>query len=285
MALILCGAKSILEYFAPDQADLPLRFALAVEYEGQGFHGWQSQLDHVRSAQQTLELAIAKVANHPVRLHCAGRTDAGVHASMQLVHFDTRAIRPLHGWLMGINSALANDISVQWIQPTNHYFHARFCARERQYAYVLYNHPVAPGIMRSQLTWERKPLSVELMQAAADRLLGQHDFSSFRAADCQAQSPIKELRQLQFQQRGPLIILTARANSFLYHMVRNLMGSLILIGQGAKPVTWVDELLAGRDRRLAGPTALPNGLYFTGAQYDPVHSLPSTLGLPGFLHE
>ncbi len=269
-----------MELFELSAPEYDQRFALAVEYNGQNFNGWQAQQSSMRTVQGLLEQAIAKIANHPVRLHCAGRTDAGVHACRQVIHFDTNAQRPLHGWLMGINTELPRDISVNWIVSTDLYFHARFSAQERSYRYLVLNQPASSGLLDSFVTWVHRPLRVELMQEAADLLLGQHDFSAFRAADCQAHSPIKNLLQLQFVQQGPLIALDARANSFLYHMVRNLMGSLLRIGKGERPVEWIAELLQSKDRRLAAATALANGLYFTGVRYDEYHQLPSTFQLP-----
>lgn len=269
-----------MELFTPTDAAHTQRFALAVEYQGQSFYGWQAQPSAMRTVQTVLEQAIAQVANHPVRLHCAGRTDAGVHACRQVVHFDTFSHRPLHGWLMGINSALPSDVSVAWIHPTDWYFHARFSALQRSYRYLVLNQSTSPGLFAPHLTWVHRPLRVEWMQEAADLLLGEHDFSAFRAADCQAHSPVKRVLQLQFVQQGALIALDARANSFLYHMVRNLMGSLLRVGTGDRPVSWIAELLAAKDRARAGSTALANGLYFTGVHYDAKHGLPSTHQLP-----
>lgn len=244
------------------------RIAMCVEYQGTRYYGWQIQKTGVRTVQAELTKAISKVANEPVALIVAGRTDAGVHASNQILHFDTANYRKAYGWTSGVNTALPNDISVQWTQAVTTDFHARFSARERAYRYIVYNAPMPSGILRDGMTWERRALNLERMQAAADLLLGEHDFSSFRAANCQAHSPVKDVRELRLVRQGRLIVLQARANGFLYHMVRNIMGVLLAIGRGDKPVEWALEVLEGRDRNRGGITAPAAGLYFVRARYD-----------------
>lgn len=258
------------------------RVAMCVEYRGSHYYGWQIQKSGVPTVQAALTKAISRVANHPVELIVAGRTDAGVHASNQIIHFDTSSHRKEYGWTLGTNTLLPKDISVQWTKLVDTEFHARFSARERAYRYVVYNAPMPGGILRDGLTWERRPLDLARMRAAARLLLGEHDFSAFRAANCQAQSPVKEVRELGLVQQGRLIVLQARANGFLYHMVRNIMGVLLTIGRGDKPVEWAGEVLAGRDRNLGGVTAPAAGLYFVRAGYDR-EDLPRREAGPAFV--
>jgi tRNA pseudouridine38-40 synthase len=248
--------------------DHRFRVAMCVEYRGTNYYGWQIQKTGVRTVQAALTEAISKVANESVNIIVAGRTDAGVHASNQVLHFDTASYRKAYGWTSGVNTLLPDDISVQWTHTVDTGFHARFSARERAYRYIVYNAAMPSGILRDGMTWERRPLDLERMQAAASLLLGEHDFSAFRAANCQAHSPVKDVRELTLVRQGRLIILQARANGFLYHMVRNIMGVLIAIGRGDKPIEWAGDVLAGRDRNLGGITAPAAGLYFVRAGYD-----------------
>lgn len=249
------------------------RIALGVEYDGRGLHGWQRQAN-APSVQALLEAALGRVANHAVGLVCAGRTDAGVHAVGQVVHFDTTAHRPLHAWVLGANANLPGGIAVQWAREVGTGFHARFSAWARSYRYLLLNRRVRPAVLRGLVTWERRPLDVARMAAATPALLGEHDFSAFRAAGCQARSPVRTLQRLEVSRHGDLVVIDARADAFLHHMVRNLAGVLARIGAGEAPVGWAAEVLQGRDRRLGGVTAPPDGLYLTAVRYPPGHGLP-----------
>ena len=271
------------EVFAPEQAGFSERIALGVEYLGSHYSGFQSQANASATIQQCLETAIGSVANHPVRLHCAGRTDAGVHATNQVVHFDTRAHRKPYGWLLGVNTRLPADISLQWVKPTAQDFHARFMAQARRYRYVIYNHVVPSGILARNVTWERRPLDVKRMQTAAGQVLGRHDFSSFRAAECQAKSPVRTVHHCKVSRHGKLIVIDVRADAFLHHMVRNIAGVLMAIGSGDAAPDWVTALLAARSRRAGGVTARPEGLYLVGAEYDPRFQLPEPALGPAFL--
>lgn len=246
-----------------------MRIALGLEYDGAGFCGWQSQADR-GSVQDALEAALAKVAAAPLRVVCAGRTDAGVHALAQVVHFDTEAQRPLTAWVRGVNAHLPATIAVRWAQQVSEAFHARFCARGRHYRYLLLNRPQRPGLWSHRVGWQHQPLAVEAMREAAHFLLGEHDFSAFRSAECQAKSPIKTLRRLDIERQGEFIVLDFAANAFLHHMVRNLVGALVQVGKGSQRPQWVGEILAARDRQSAAATFAASGLYFAGVDYDAV---------------
>jgi len=251
-----------------------MRIALGVSYNGGAYEGWQSQLSG-RAVQDQLEFALGKFTDQPrVSTLCAGRTDAGVHGLMQVVHFDTEIDRPTNAWVRGTNSFLPHDISVQWAQEVPREFHCRASALTRRYAYVLLDSPVRPSVEAGRVGWVFNPLAFEPMQAAAQRLIGEHDFSSFRAAACQALSPIKTLQRIDITQRGAYWRFEFEANAFLHHMIRNIMGCLIYIGQGRQPVSWMDEVLAARSRDVAAPTFSPDGLYFLGPRYDPAWGLP-----------
>lgn len=257
------------------------RFAMGIAYDGSGYMGWQRQR-HGDSVQARMEAAVAKVANAPVEVTCAGRTDAGVHATQQVAHFDTLADRPLHGWLRGINSNLPGDIAVQWIQPVPDDFHARFSATGRSYRYVIYTHPVRPALHRRRVAWTYRALDVAPMQQAAAALLGEHDFSAFRAVACQAKHPVREVRTIALRQTGPYIYLDINANAFLHHMVRNIAGVLMSIGAGERPPAWCGEVLETRDRTRGGVTGPGEGLYFTGVDYPAGFELPTGGELPVF---
>ncbi|AJD48062.1 tRNA pseudouridine synthase A [Isoalcanivorax pacificus W11-5] len=263
------------------------RIALGVEYDGSRYHGWQTQQVGIRTVQTEVERALAKVANHPVSVSCAGRTDSGVHATGQVIHFDTDAERSERGWVYGANSALPADIAIRWAKPVSTEFHARFGAVARRYRYVIYNHRIRPALYNRQLTWNYRPLDIERMRQALPALRGTHDFTSYRGIHCQAKSPVKTLHHLELFQREQLIVLEAEANAFLMHMVRNIAGVLMAIGTGKAEPGWAGEVLAARDRRLGGVTAPPYGLYLVGVRYDPVFELPDEpLGpqwLPGEL--
>jgi tRNA pseudouridine38-40 synthase len=259
------------------------RIALGVEYKGSRYKGWQRQIEGVRSVQETLERALSKVAACPVAVTCAGRTDAGVHASGQVVHFDTSAVRPERAWVMGTNSELPGDISVTWARVMPADFHARFKAVARRYRYVIYNDLIRPAHLAEEVTWNHRPLDVERMAAAAAPLVGTHDFSAFRASQCQAKSPIKQLHHLRVSRHGQMIVIDVRASAFLHHMVRNLAGVLMAIGTGDKPVEWAGQVLQARERRQGGVTAHPYGLYLVSVEYPEPYTLPSRYIGPHFL--
>ena len=235
------------------------------------------------SVQGALEKALTKVAAEPVSVVCAGRTDAAVHASGQVVHFDTAVERPLKAWIMGVNANLPADISVTWAQPMPAHFHARFSAVARRYRYVIYNDPVRPAHLAEEITWNHRPLDVARMREAAAALVGTHDFTSFRAVQCQAKSPIKTLHHLRVLEHGRFIVLDVRANAFLHHMVRNIAGVLMAIGAGEREPQWVGEILAARDRRSGGVTAHPYGLYLVRVEYPEEFALPQRYLGPHFL--
>ena len=257
-----------------------MRIALGVEYDGRRFCGWQSQ-PAVRTVQDTLEAAIAQLGGGPVRLHAAGRTDTGVHAAMQVVHFDTQAERPLSAWVRGVNRYLPSDVAVLWSCETDPAFHARFSASARHYRYLLLSRHVRPALTAGRVGWHHAPLDDGAMAVAMRCLLGEHDFSSFRSSQCQAHSPIRQLSRFELQREGDLRIFHLSANGFLHHMVRNLIGTLVHIGRGAVAAEFMAELLAARDRRIAPPTFMPDGLYFAGVDYPAHFAIASE---PGFRH-
>lgn len=250
-----------------------MRIALGVEYDGSDYCGWQSQTSG-RAVQAAVEDALSRIADEPVIVQCAGRTDAGVHACCQVAHFDTTAVRDARAWTLGANSFLPRDIAVRWAQAVPAEFHARFSAESRAYAYVIANRPTRPGLWQGRVCWHFRPLDVARMNAAAAFLLGEHDFSAYRAAGCQAKHPRRRVLRLEVVRRRDYVILTIEANAFLQHMVRNIAGVLIEIGAGAREPAWAREVLEGRDRRLGGVTASPGGLYFLAARY------PEHFGLP-----
>ena len=259
------------------------RIALGVAYNGRHYHGWQRQPHGHISVQEKLEDALTKVANEPIKVICAGRTDAGVHASAQVVHFDTLAQRPLRAWTHGGNMNLPDDVAIQWAHPVGEKFHARFAASARRYRYVIYNHPMRPALMDKEVSWNYRPLDVNQMQTAADYLLGTHDFSSFRASACQANNPIRTIHHLNVVAAGNYIVLDVRANAFLHHMIRNLAGLLMKVGTGEAAPEWALEVLMAKDRRVNAATAPPYGLYFVDAEYDTSFGLPKGPLGPHFL--
>lgn len=247
--------------------------ALGVAYDGAPWQGWQTQPGGM-TVQDSLEAALARFSAQSVATICAGRTDTGVHALGQVVHFDVSVERRLESWVRGLNALLPDSIAVQWAQPVTDSFHARFSARARTYFYIVRNTRVRSPISQSRVGWVYHPLDLPLMQQAAERLVGEHDFSCFRSSQCQAASPIRTVQALTVEQRGEFFIFTFKANAFLHHMVRNLMGAILYVGQGRKPAQWIDELLAQRDRRLAAPTFMPDGLYLAHVQYPREFALP-----------
>lgn len=257
-----------------------MRIALGISYHGGAYQGWQSQPGG-QTVQDRLEQALAAFSALPtVSTLCAGRTDAGVHGLMQVVHFDTPLQRPDNAWVRGTNRFLPPDIAVQWARPVPDAFHARASAVARRYSYVLLESPVRPSWEQGRVGWVFRPLDLAAMQAAAQHLLGEHDFSSFRAAQCQALSPVKQLQQLAIARRGAYWRFDFQANAFLHHMIRNLMGCLLAVGQGLRPPDWMAEVLAARRREVAAPTFAPDGLYFLGPVYGPEWGLPERV--PGF---
>ena len=250
-----------------------MRIVVGLEYRGVGFCGWQSQLPGC-GVQDALEQAVAAIAGSKITVTAAGRTDTGVHAALQVAHFDVSVERPLTAWVRGVNSHLPEGVTVLWARETDSDFHARFSASQRGYRYVLLNHPLRPGLNAGLVGWYHRPLDVDLMNRAAECLIGRHDFSAFRAAECQARSPVKEIRQVRIERRGDYVLCDFLADGFLHHMVRNLMGCLIQIGAGAQPPGWLDEVLQGRDRSRAAPTFSAAGLYLTHIRY------PEHFGLP-----
>jgi tRNA pseudouridine38-40 synthase len=252
-----------------------MRIALGIEYAGDAFEGWQSQ-SHGRTVQDAIERALAIVAGEPVRTQVAGRTDTGVHATAQVAHFDTCAKRPITAWVRGANTHLPAAVRILWATEVDDKFHARFLAYERCYRYLLYNAPVRPAVLAGRAGWVHLPLDEAKMAAAATQLLGWHDFSAFRAASCQAKTPLKLMSEASVTRAGRMLVFDFRANGFLHHMVRKLVGALVYVGKGTQPPQWVGELLESRDRTLAGPTFAPDGLYLCGVSYPPHWSLPDS---------
>ena len=260
-----------------------MRIALGVEYNGSGFFGYQLQQAGTRTVQGELEKAISSVADEAVRIHCAGRTDTGVHATGQVIDFTTSAQRELKAWTMGVNTRLPRDVCITWARQVADDFSARFSATARSYRYVLLMRKVRPGILPASVAWSFEELDVDAMHEAAQALLGEQDFSSFRAAACQARHARRCIHAIRLRRSGPYAIMDITANAFLHHMVRNIMGSLMVVGRGQQPVGWIAELLAARDRRLAGVTAPPGGLYLVDVAYPAHFGLPEKTGwLPEF---
>ena len=243
-----------------------MKLALGIEYDGSNFHGWQYQGD-VRSVQECLERALSKVADHPVTVHCAGRTDTGVHATGQVVHFETPAVRSTRSWLLGTNVNLPADVAVNWVQEVSEGFHARFSAISRHYEYRILNRPTRSAIWRQRAVWQHHPLDEQVMHEAAQALVGTHDFSSYRALACQAKHPVRTIHRLAVCREGDSVTIQVHANAFLHHMVRNIAGVLMAIGKGEQPVSWAREILELRDRTRGGVTAPPQGLYLTRVEY------------------
>lgn len=250
------------------------RWALGLQYTGTAYAGWQRQKDTPHTIAEQLDNALSFVANTVLHTTCAGRTDAGVHATAQVVHFDTSVNRQARAWILGANSQLPPDISVQWAQPVDASFHARFSARHRRYRYVIYNQAQRPGVFAPYMSWYLAPLDISLMQQAADLLVGEHDFNALRSVHCQAKHARRSIHFLKLQRCGELIVMDVQANGFLHHMVRNIVGVLLAVGAGKQSVEWVGEVLASKDRSQAGVTAPACGLYFTEIGYADEFALP-----------
>jgi tRNA pseudouridine38-40 synthase len=250
-----------------------MRLALGVEYDGGPFNGWQSQADG-HTVQDTLQHSLSRIAGHPVSVIAAGRTDTGVHALEQVVHFDTEVRRPLTAWVRGANAFLPDSIAVLWAHPVPDEFHARFSAQGRSYRYVLINRATRLAVHTGKAGWYHLPLDVPAMRAAAQILIGKHDFSAFRAAQCQANSPVRHLNQLDIRREGEMLIFDLSADAFLHHMVRNIIGCLVYVGKGKHAPDWMLELLSGRERTIAAPTFAPDGLYLRRIRYDSMWGLP-----------
>lgn len=251
-----------------------MRIACGIEYDGEPFFGFQMQKQEP-TVQSCLEKAISQVANHPVRVYCAGRTDTGVSASHQVIHFETSAVRSERQWTLGINTALHDGVVVLWVQQVTDDFHARFSAQSRSYEYRILNRNVRPAIERHHLTWILQPLDYHAMHNAAQHLLGIHDFSAFRSSKCQAHNPERHLQHSEVSKEGNIVIFKFTANAFLHHMIRNIVGTLLKVGKGEQPIEWVKQVLSSKDRTQAGMTAPPNGLTFTNVTYDDEYGIPS----------
>jgi tRNA pseudouridine38-40 synthase len=264
------------ERLSPDPLPAGVRVAARVEYDGSHYHGWQAQSGSsgVSTVQHTLESALAAVAGEQIRVHCAGRTDTGVHAFAQIVHFDPPVPRSPKAWVLGVNANLPFDVRVHWAQAVPDSFHARFVATSRRYRYIIANTPVRPAHLAGQVTWQRRPLDEQVMHREAQALLGEQDFSAFRAAACQSSSPWRDVQAVGVRRRGSLVVVDIRANAFLHHMVRNIAGSLMAVGSGRQSAGWIGALLAGRDRSAAAETAAPDGLYLVDVSYPPAFGLP-----------
>jgi tRNA pseudouridine38-40 synthase len=249
------------------------RFAAGLEYDGRAYSGWQFQ-PGLSTVQDVVQRALARVADAPIETVCAGRTDAGVHATEQVLHFDSDARRTERAWRLGANTYLPSDVSLLWVREVPETFHARYSATARSYRYLILNRDSRPGLATGRATWERRPLDAERMNAAAQALVGEHDFSAFRAIECQAKSPVRNVEHIEFSREGAWVRLDITANAFLHHMVRNIVGLLMSVGEGESPPERVRQVLASRDRRTNAATAPPDGLYLVSVRY------PAGFGLP-----
>jgi len=249
------------------------RIAAIVEYDGSAYSGWQRQLGQ-QTVQQEVEQALSRIANHELGIIAAGRTDTGVHACGQVIHFDTESVRDDYQWQRGCNSFLPDDIRVQWVGQVDDNFHARFSARQRYYRYIILNSSAETALLSRQVTQIRRPLDVVLMDSAAQALVGKHDFTSYRAVSCQAKSPVRKITHLQLNRQSSWIWIDVKADGFLHHMVRNIVGTLLEVGSGERDIDWPEQVLKGRDRRLGGITAPPFGLYLVAVCYQTIDSMP-----------
>jgi len=258
-----------------------MRYAAAIEYSGTNYSGWQIQ-PHAASVQAGVEEALTHVANHKVEVVCAGRTDSGVHATCQIIHFDSNAERSVYNWVRGANSNMPDDVVCRWVVNIADDFHARFSAQQRSYRYIIFNQPQRSAILERKVTWERRSLDLSLIQDAASSLIGEHDFTSFRTVHCQAKSPVRTIHTLEVTQSAAFVYLDIVANAFLHHMVRNIAGVLLEVGCKAQAVGWVQEVLDARDRSKGGVTAPPHGLYLSSVTYPPEYELPAAPTLINF---
>ena len=259
------------------------RIALGIAYNGASFHGWQYQIPGLSTIQDSIQLSLSKVANHPVSVTCAGRTDSGVHATNQVIHFDTHPVRKPDAWVLGSNAHLPGSISVNWAREVPMQFDARHSAVSRRYIYIVVNNRIRSGLMSEMATREHRPLDAALMHEAAQALLGENDFSSFRAANCQSKTAMRNIHHIRIERSGELVVFDIEADAFLHHMVRNIAGVILDIGAGDKPVSWAAQLLSLRDRTRASVTAPPNGLYLIQVDYPDYGELPKGPQLPHFL--
>ncbi len=259
-----------------------MRIALMVEYDGSQYHGWQAQ-NGLHTIQQVVEDALSRVADHEVAVVCAGRTDTGVHATNQIIHFDSQVERAIRGWIHGANTYLPKDVCVKWGKEMPDEFHARYSATTRRYRYVIYNDSIRPALMRSYVTWQYRPLDHSLMHEASQYLIGEQDFTSFRSTECQSKSPMRNIHSIDVIRNGDLIHIDIVANAFLHHMVRNIAGVLINVGAGRKPASWVNEVLLAKDRKLGAETAPPYGLYLIGVNYPKEFGVSQKITGPMFL--
>lgn len=259
------------------------RIALCLAYNGSQYYGWQSQKSGIPTIQSVVEIAVSRVANECVEVVCAGRTDKSVHASHQVIHFDTHAKRDARSWVFGCNTNLPRDVSVSWAGEVSEDFHARFSATSRRYHYLIYNHPIRSAHFAHELSWNHLPLDAEKMHLAAQCLVGEHDFSSFRAVGCQSRSPFRFLEFVNVTRFGHIILIDIKGNAFLHHMVRNIAGVLMAIGSGKQVVEWCEQVLHARDRTKAAITAPPNGLYLTHVDYPEKFGIPVSAGAPSLI--
>lgn len=259
-----------------------MKIALGIEYDGGQFAGWQMQKHGTRTVQQCLENALSKIANEKIQVVCAGRTDTGVHATGQVVSFDCNTPRPDKAWVMGVNTYLPDDVCSLWAKTVDDDFSARFSATARQYRYVILNRPARPAILSKKLTWKHGDLNVDAMHQAAQALLGEQDFSSFRSSACQANHALRNVHWVKVSREADYIYIDIEANAFLHHMVRNIVGSLLMVGSAEKPVQWIAQLMAQKDRNQAGPTALADGLYMVKVSYPEIMGLEAKVNLPKF---
>ncbi|WP_286233088.1 tRNA pseudouridine(38-40) synthase TruA [Thalassotalea sediminis] len=250
-----------------------MRIALGIEYDGSQYCGWQRQ-KNVSSVQEMLEKALSNVANEPIEVVCAGRTDTGVSATNQVVHFDTNMIRKDVAWTLGVNTSLPSDIAVTWVKTVDDSFHARFGATSRRYRYIIYNNPLRPAVFSRGLTFIHYPLDESLMHQAAQILVGEHDFTSFRTVHCQAPTAVRTIEHCNVSRQGQYVIIDVKGNAFLHHMIRNITGSLLRVGRGQEQVSWIADVLAAKNRCVAGMTAPANGLYFVDVTYPEKYQLP-----------
>ncbi|WP_419418609.1 tRNA pseudouridine(38-40) synthase TruA [Legionella sp. D16C41] len=261
-----------------------MRIALGVEYDGSQYHGWQAQAG-LHTVQQVVEAAISRIADTKVSVVCAGRTDTGVHATNQIIHFDCEKQRSIRSWIQGANSYLPKDVCVRWGREMPNHFHARYSATARQYRYIIYNSAIRPALLRGNVTWQYRQLNHRHMHEASQYLLGENDFTSFRSVECQSNTPMRNIHQVEVTRQGDLVIIDITANAFLHHMVRNIAGVLIAVGSGKKPVTWVNEILKAADRRLGAETAPPYGLYLVNVTYPKEFGIIASATNPLFLLE